>query len=230
METKDCLGQICLLKPDFLKKVYKEDKSALLKEKRPYLIAELKYNNAPQLFAIPFQTSIKPSLPKAFWDKMPRRLETMSNMEYGILYSSMIPIKAEAILRKKEAEKEITHDDNKGEIIFRNFVVRAPDALPAEARQSFEYIKKRVMREGMSCFKDFAVNKAYAKISKTLHSALIKYKDEKLKDILENAQNYLTNHYEAVIRNNQNPEKRVFVDMPAHYTKIAALHNLCLKV
>jgi len=223
MEKRDCLGQICFLKVDFLQKVYDIDAHALIKGKRPYLILELTYGSSPQLFAVPFQTSVKPSLQEAFWDKMPRRLETMSNMEYGLLYCSMIPICEDAVLRKKESEKEITHDEKKAELLFKNLIYRAPDALPAKARESFEFLKKRAMKDGMSCFGDFSVNKAYAKISKELHIELIKFKDINLAAILKKAQNYLTNHYGATQRNKEHPERRAFVDMPKHYTDIAKL-------
>ena len=145
----------------------------------------------------------------------------MKGLEYGIFYCVMIPITEDAILRKRECEKQFPKSLTKQNTIFDNLVNWQVSAVPQGAQKSFEFLKNVIRKHGMSCFGDVSTNSAYAKISVSLYSELIKHKDNNLVSIITGAQNYLDNHYFVTLQ-----AEKDFVDMPLFYTNIQKLMSL----
>lgn len=237
METKDIIGKVVELKPDFLREMFGAEQSRKMKEARPHLVLELLYKGSPQLFAVPLQTNIKESLPNVFWEKLPPRLETREGMKRGMIFSSMIPISAKHVLKIKETEKAISRLPETREALFfnviNNVIIRRKDDLPEKAKTSLDYLRKQIYDRGASCFDDEAVNKAYMVISREIHNETYKIINNGLspdengqRPIVKKAQHYLDNHYLVTLANRENQTSRVFVDMPDHYTPIDTLVNV----
>lgn len=227
--TKDVLGKVVLLRPDFLQSVYKEDIKAAKKEARPFLIIEAMYSGQPQLFAIPLQTSIKNSLPNFCWDKLPARLETEPGRSRGMLYSLMVPITPKCVLRLKDAEGQISEQDELRSKIFDSLLIKREDFLPEKARPSYKFLKEQVRKYGMSFLGNQAAHTAYSTITKAVLYETYKVINEGLslnefneRPIVKKAENYLNNHYLKTI-NKKTGATREFVDMPLKYTNIEAL-------
>jgi hypothetical protein len=237
VETKDIIGKVVELKPEFLIKLFGIERVKKIKEARPYLILELLYKGEPRLFAIPFQTSIKHSLADDFWEKLPARLETKSGMKRGMIFSSMLPIIPEAVLKIKETERSISKLQETQEVLFENIIkndiIRRNEDLIEKAKTSFEYLRKQIYKKGLSCFQDESVNKAYTIISKEIHYKTYKIINDGLspnesgkRPLIEKAQNYLDNFYLKTLENKQNKGIYRFIDMPKHYTDIERLIDI----
>ncbi|MDR2091312.1 MAG: hypothetical protein LBP62_06695 [Clostridiales bacterium] len=238
MQAKNnIIGKVVELKPDFLRQMFGYEKSQEMKETRPYLVLELLYNGSPQLFAVPFLTNIKPALSCDFWEKLPPRLETKPSMKRGIMFASMMPIVFESVLKIKDSEGAVTRLDETREILFFNIINKAvirrnETELPEKAQISFEYLRKRVFQNGMSCFDSEPVNKAYAVISREIHkltykviNAGLSLNEQGKRPIVEKAQRYL-DRYMQTVKNDESGENKVYVDMPKYYTDIKRLMRL----
>jgi len=218
---KPFIDKFCILKADYLgearKEILKTRPTAKVKDGRPHLIVELKYKGKPQLFAIPTQTSVKPSLGKEFCHRLPSRLETGEDMQHALLYSSMLPIPYSAIKEYHSADTKIPNEEDKRLNVFHNVYTKKADAFPEKSRPSFEFLKKELLKKGMAAYDQEPFKKAFGVIAKALHHARLSYTQQHLGRIKAEAQNYITNHYEKLFVTN------TFVDMPFHYTNVEAL-------
>ncbi|MDR3293946.1 MAG: hypothetical protein LBT20_07595 [Clostridiales bacterium] len=239
MQTKDIIGRVVELKADFFISMFGEEQTKKIKENRPFVIIELLYKGKPQLFAIPLQTSIKDSLNKNFWDKLPARLETEIGYSRGMIYSSMIPITCNCVSKIKQPERYISSREEVMEKLFLNIINRIPERrnepLPDNAKASYQYLRKQIMAKGQSCFNDESVRNAYYAVSKVIYNETYKKLNDGLspdengeRKIVKKAQHYLDNYYLKTIQNQENKSVYCFVDMPNHYTDINQLMTLLL--
>ena len=233
MERREFIDKFCILKPDFTDKlrheIHKTQPNAKIKDGRPHLVIELLYKGQPQLFAIPTQTSVKTSLGQEFCHKLPARLETKSGTQHALLYSSMVPISANAILCLKGADTAIPTDEVKREVLYHSINNKKVDALPESAQKSFAFMKREVMHKGIGAYASMPFQRAYAVVAHALNDEKLRYKDAHLAEIKKQAQTYLTQHYEATLATRQHGEYRMFVDMPDHYTNIQELVKIAEK-
>jgi len=230
MEARDYLNQICVLKPEFLKEARACDKAVATKDHRPFLILELEYQGSNRLFAVPIQTSLKESLDKRFWYKLPSRLETEQNLSCALIYACMIPIGVNAILSKRRPDEYIPNDEKKQDILITNLITQQASAYPEKAREAFDFMKSRAKRVGMLAYGEINFQTAYKRAAREIYARQIEYKNKNLPQIRERAQAYLTNNYCSVLANEgKNKNEWHFVDMPERYTKINSLIPLADK-
>jgi hypothetical protein len=228
MDKRDAVGQFVILKEDFLDIAHKFIVgSEIIKYTRPYLVIELsnEEKNKTRLFAIPTQTSVADSMDSSFFEKLPRRIETRLGCDRGLLFGEMLPITAEHILSKKEADKQISYDETTQQIIIQNLMFRKEDSIPEKARPSFRYLQKQALHYGMSAIGDKQFKQSFRIVAEAIHNETIKIKNEKFEKIVGKAQNYLENHYikflrAEVYKNADNTEK---VKMPIRFTQINRL-------
>ena len=222
MTKEDIIGQIVVLDKDFIEKAHSDiDENVPTKSARPYLVVELKGKNKTQLFAIPIQTSVSKSVPEEFFEKLPKRLDTRSKCECGLLFGQMVPITADLVLEKKGADRYIPQQEEKQDIVFENICLGNGENIPEKARISFAYLKKQARKFGMSIFHDKQFRQSYKIVANCIYNNTIEVKNQKFDKITQKAQKYFDEHYlvflrEKVFKKNKNCN----ILMPVKFTRI----------
>lgn len=229
MDAKDIIGHFVLLDEKFIETAHNDvDENVPIKTKRPYLIVEIEdKNRKTQLFAVPFQTNIDDATPNDFFEKLPRRLETRRGCYCGLFYSQIVPITAAQVIGKKGADTYIPNDPEKRNIVLETLWFRSESAMPANARPSFNYLKKQAIGYGLSAFNNKQFQQSYKIVARAIFDETIKVKDEKLAVITQKTKNYIQNYYLPFLRqkvyNKGNNDSKDKIKMPARFTQLNKL-------
>lgn len=224
MTKEEIVENIVLLDEYFITNAHDDvDIYVPTKPARPYLILELKYDNEMTLFAVPIQTNVSKSIPAEDFEKLPKRLDTRINCDCGLLFGQMVPITPDFVIEKKGADNHVPDEDEKQDIIYKNFKLGHGDVVPERVRALFPKSQYLVRQLGMPVFQNKEFQQKYKTMANAIFEDTLKIKDEKIDIIRAKAQNYLDKYQLFLNEVVKKKNKNFFIRMPRRFTRINKL-------
>ena len=235
LSRREILGKTVELCEDYLVQLFGRAQAEKIKLTRPFFVIELSYEGQPQLFALPFFTSIPETVNLIFFHKLPTRLETKTGHFRGLSFGAMIPIVEEAVLKIKQPERKISEVSDSADVLFLNLINQIPErrqAIPVGAEKSYEYLRSEAYNKGKHILSGESAQAAYYKYNCALYQATNKILEKDIspdengvRPLVQKAQNYLDNHYLKMLEATKaaTSSQRNFVEMPRYHTHIDTL-------
>ena len=162
-------------------------------------------------------------MPSDFFEKLPKRLDTRSNCDCGLLFGQMVPITINFVAEKKGADKYVPRNEAKQDIVFKNLCFSNGDNIPEDVKSNFQKCQYLMRRFGMSSFENKDFQNSYKIVANRIFEETLKLKDKKLEFIHEKAQGYLDRYrmfYEQVVCKRS---KNFNIKMPETFTRLNKL-------